>query len=1105
MTPTLHPDLLNVFNLSDGGGDVLDSVRGGDVVQIGGRTFVYIASRDDDTVSGYELFADGRLVKLSSVSDSVTTPLDGALSVTSAQLGASSYLYVSAEFDDSILAFRILPNGALSQIDLEDDPAFELDRPVGEMLVTTSGTGTFLVATGENDDGVSVFRINPNGTLTNTENVDNAVAGTALNGARDVAATSFGNFVYVFVAGAFDDAITTFQLTAAGRLIARNTVADGGTLELNDVSALETVKIGTKTFLLASARIDDGISVFEVAGNGSLTPVFDITDTGSLGLDGVSDLEVFDLAGTTYVAATAASDDSVSYFEIRPDGSLAPKDVVIDSEGTVLELDGAEHVMFAEKAGNSFVIVGSQTDDGVSVFQVGLSAAPILGTPGPDVLTGTPLGDQIDGKAGNDVIDGDLEDDILIGGEGADVVTGNEGDDTILGDGDVTQTGSDSVTVTETGQDLALTVTLPDASEASSIDITGIISREILDEAGFNLVYVVDVSGSMGGQFTGSETVGDLNGDGTANTLLDGTIVAYEAVNDSIASAGFSTSRVFIVPFESTASISFDGTVGGGVPGALRSLNDGGGTDFEEALQQTIVALQGAGEGENRVFFISDGGNNEGGDFTDEVATLLDAAGIDALIRAIGLGNGANLDELDLVDDGVDNDSAERVLEPSALTASLAGSDVAATEIDRLEILVNGALVRTLSPGEFVITPLGLQYDVTVGGLSTSAGDVITTRLIASDTAGTSVEVALTVPNASLDQGDDVLFGGPGNDTILGQGGNDRILGEAGLDRLEGGTGNDTLLGGYDDDIVIGGPGNDLLIGGNGTDDLRGGAGNDVYVVDALDVVSEAAPGSGGFDAVRSHVGLDLGDGRFSGFIEAATLTGSADVIVSGNFLANVLTGNAGDNRLDGRAGPDTMRGLGGDDTYIVESAGDRVDESLPGSNGFDTILSSISVNLASSGAQVSGAVEAATLTGSANVTASGNVLANTLTGNAGNNFLNGQLGPDVLRGNGGNDSFVFSTALGGTNRDVIQDMTTNVDKVWLDDAIFSSLGTGPLPAANFKVLGSGPADANDFVLYNQTNGQVFYDADGAGGAAPVLFVTLFGAPVFDAGDVFVF
>jgi hypothetical protein len=63
---------------------------------------------------------------------------------------------------------------------------------------------------------------------------------------------------------------------------------DDAALELNGVAALATAVVGNKTFLFAASAVDDGVSVFEVAGNGSLTNVDNVTDDATLELDGAS-------------------------------------------------------------------------------------------------------------------------------------------------------------------------------------------------------------------------------------------------------------------------------------------------------------------------------------------------------------------------------------------------------------------------------------------------------------------------------------------------------------------------------------------------------------------------------------------------------------------------------------------------------------------------------------------------------------------------------------------------------------------------------------------------------------------------------------------------
>jgi Ca2+-binding RTX toxin-like protein len=116
----------------------------------------------------------------------------------------------------------------------------------------------------------------------------------------------------------------------------------------------------------------------------------------------------------------------------------------------------------------------------------------------------------------------------------------------------------------------------------------------------------------------------------------------------------------------------------------------------------------------------------------------------------------------------------------------------------------------------------------------------------------------------------------------------------------------------------------------------------------------------------------------------------------------DTLIGKGANDLLDGGTGKDTMQGGKRDDTYVVDNAKDVVDEQPAGSNGIDTVKSSIDFNLA--GAQVKGDVENLTLTGSSDLDGTGNGLGNVLTGNSGDNKLAGAGGKDTVKGGAGKD-----------------------------------------------------------------------------------------------------
>jgi VCBS repeat-containing protein len=133
------------------------------------------------------------------------------------------------------------------------------------------------------------------------------------------------------------------------------------------------------------------------------------------------------------------------------------------------------------------------------------------------------------------------------------------------------------------------------------------------------------------------------------------------------------------------------------------------------------------------------------------------------------------------------------------------------------------------------------------------------------------------------------------------------------------------------------------------------------------------------------------------------------------------------------------------------------------------------------------------------------------LVGGQNTDTLNGGLGNDQLVGGAGGDFFLFNTALSGTtNVDRILDFDAsgggNGDHIQLDDAIFTQLSVGTLSAANFASNAGGNAtDANDYILYDTATGNLYYDADGNGAGAKVLFATLtVSAGTIDPTDILI-
>lgn len=455
----------------------------------------------------------------------------------------------------------------------------------------------------------------------------------------------------------------------------------------------------------------------------------------------------------------------------------------------------------------------------------------------------------------------------------------------------------------------------------------------------------------------------------------------------------------------------------------------------------------------------------------------------------------------------------------------------------------NDVLTYSVSLASGASLPSWLSFNQSTLSLTgtppnTAAGQ-ISLRVMATDAGGLSVSTTFALDVANHIQGtasNDTLTGTAGVDYIEGLAGADTINGGAGADALLGGIGNDTYVIDNAGDVVTervgegtdlvqasvsyaladnvesltltgtahlngmgnslantltGNSGNNILDGGAGADTMIGGAGNDTYIVDnTSDAVTESS--GGGTDLVLSSVTYTLGSN-----VENLTLTGTDNINVTGNTLANVLTGNSGNNVLSGGSGSDVMIGGAGDDTYVVDATGDDVMEQT--GEGKDLVQSSVTYTLTAN-------VENLTLTGTTAINGTGNSLDNILTGNSANNRLTGGAGNDTIDGGAGND-----TMLGGLDNDTYvvnsaNDIITEIAGEGIDTILSSVTFTLGNNVENLTLTGSsvinGTGNALDNVLTGNSGANTLSGGTGAdrmvGGAGNDTYV------VDNAGDIVV-
>ncbi len=689
----------------------------------------------------------------------------------------------------------------------------------------------------------------------------------------------------------------------------------------------------------------------------------------------------------------------------------------------------------------------------------GTEAINGTGNESDNTLKGNASANVLTGGAGNDSLDGQGGADTMLGGAGDDIYTVDIAGDII---GELADEGIDTVvsaiawTLADNIDNLTLTGTAAVNGTGNGLDnvLLGNSGNNILTGGDGNDVLNggAGIDQMLGGAGNDSYYV-DVSGDVITENPGSGTDTAFSAVTVTLGA------NLENLTLTGTAAINGTGnelnnTMFGN--SAANQLNGGAGNDIIDGGAGNDTMAGGAGDD---IYYVNAA--------NDAVTEVLDE-GMDTVFASATyvLAVSGYVENLELTGTAAINGTGNAIA--NTLTGNAANNVLDGRGgADTLRGGAGNDTYWVDTAGDIVEELEGEGEDTVTAAVTYTLVSQFVENLTLGGTAvinGTGNESANKLTGNGKNN---ELYGLGGNDTLDGGLGNDRMEGGLGDDvyyvnatgdvivELEGqgtdavvssiaytlgtaledlslaagsitGTGNSAnnrLVCSDSGNTLYGMDGNDILVGGGFIDTLKGGMGDDLYYVNHASWSDTVTTGtdewgnpitttysSDGVDAVEELIdaGIDTIVASYTWTLganfENLVLVGTEALNGTGNSLNNILIGSAAANLLDGKAGNDAMKGGAGNDTYIVDAAGDTIEEYA--GEGSDTVQSTVTFTLGDN-------IENLTLTGSSAIGGHGNALSNILIGNSAANTLYGYAGKDTLSGGAGAD-----TMCGGADDD---------------------------------------------------------------------------------------
>lgn len=399
------------------------------VAEFNGNVTLYSASYADGGLQALALHEGLAASFLDTVSAGPTRGTYGVCDLTFGNVKGTEILVPSGKFDDAVAYHLLGADGGFDSVTTVDGPADRLDCFTHSEVVRYASK-TFLFASKAGESGFQRFNLRAD-LSTIYRHTQEDEPDMFLGDISAMESLRIGRRSFLFTGSAMDAGINSFQITSLGETVLRDSVAPSDRSGFARVSVLETVHSGKNKFLLMGAAGTDSITVFRISNKGYLTETDHRQDSLETRFDNIAALTAFEHSGRSFVLA-GGSDDGLTLFEISPNGRLFLLAVVTDEMDTTLKNVQAIAVQTYEN--DIQVFASGSGEAGITQYSIDLGDVGTLieGTGRREVLSGGDGDDLILGKKGRDTLHGGAGDDRLMDGVGKDVMYGGPGADVFV-------------------------------------------------------------------------------------------------------------------------------------------------------------------------------------------------------------------------------------------------------------------------------------------------------------------------------------------------------------------------------------------------------------------------------------------------------------------------------------------------------------------------------------------------------------------------------------------------------------------------------------------------------------------------------------------------